>query len=104
MKGIRFAKNSPYEKVCRDVLVHRPVPHTHSISVTTSGTSSAHRQFLNLDLLTQCLLKFLRQLLYGRPDRLQRNRGVAKAADTAIADVPVVLIACRIVGIASMTR
>ena len=41
MKGIRFAKNSPYEKVCRDVLVHRPVPHTHSISVTTSGTSSA---------------------------------------------------------------
>ena len=43
MKGIRFAKNSPYEKVCRDVLVHRPVPHTHSISVTTSGTSSAHR-------------------------------------------------------------
>ena len=43
MKGIRFAKNSPYEKVCRDVLVHRPVPHTHSISVKTSGTSSAHR-------------------------------------------------------------
>ena len=41
MKGIRFAKNSPYEKVCRDVLVHRPVPHTHSISVTTSGTSDA---------------------------------------------------------------
>ena len=41
MKGIRFAKNSPYEKVCRDVLVHRPVPHTHSISVTTSGTSAA---------------------------------------------------------------
>ena len=43
MKGIRFAKGSPYEKVCRDVRVHRPVPHTHSISVTTSGTSSAHR-------------------------------------------------------------
>jgi len=43
MKGIRFAKNSPYEKVCRDVRVHRPVPHTHSISVKTSGTSSAHR-------------------------------------------------------------
>jgi len=41
MKGIRFAKNSPYEKVCRDVLVHRPVPHTHSISVKTSGTSDA---------------------------------------------------------------
>ncbi len=43
MKGIRFAKGSPYEKVCRDVRVHRPVPHTHSISVTTSGTSAAHR-------------------------------------------------------------
>jgi hypothetical protein len=41
MKGIRFAKGSPYEKVCRDVRVHRPVPHTHSISVTTSGTSAA---------------------------------------------------------------
>ena len=41
MKGIRFAKNSPYEKVCRDVIVHRPVPHTHSIPVTTSGTSAA---------------------------------------------------------------
>ena len=43
MKGIRFAKGSPYEKVCRDVRVHHPVPHTHSISVTTSGISSAHR-------------------------------------------------------------
>ena len=41
MKGIRFAKGSPYEKVCRDVRVHRPVPHTHSIPVTTSGTSAA---------------------------------------------------------------
>ena len=43
MKGIRFAKGSPYEKVCRDVRAHQPLPHTHSISVTTSGTSSAHR-------------------------------------------------------------
>ena len=101
MKGIRFAKNSPYEKVCRDVLVHRPVPHTHSISVTTSGNADAH-DALNLDLLTQCLLKFLRQLLYGRPDRLQQ--GVARAADTAIADVPAVLTACGIVGIASTIR
>jgi len=41
MKGIRFAKGSPYEKVCRDVRAHHPNPHTHSISVTTSGTSSA---------------------------------------------------------------
>ena len=40
MKGIRFAKGSPYEKVCRDVRAHQPLPHTHSISVTTSGTSS----------------------------------------------------------------
>ena len=41
MKGIRFAKNSPYEKVCRDVRAHQPLPHTHSISVKTSGTSDA---------------------------------------------------------------
>jgi len=41
MKGIRFAKGSPYEKVCRDVRAHHPNPHTHSISVTTSGTSDA---------------------------------------------------------------
>ena len=41
MKGIRFAKGSPYEKVCRDVRAHHPIPHTHSISVTTSGTSAA---------------------------------------------------------------
>jgi hypothetical protein len=41
MKGIRFAKGSPYEKVCRDVRAHHPIPHTHSISVKTSGTSDA---------------------------------------------------------------
>ena len=41
MKGIRFAKGSPYEKVCRDVRAHQPLPHTHSISVKTSGTSDA---------------------------------------------------------------
>ena len=41
MKGIRFAKGSPYEKVCRDVRAHYPIPHTHSISVKTSGTSAA---------------------------------------------------------------
>ena len=40
-KGIRFAKGSPYEKVCRDVRAHHPIPHTHSISVKTSGTSDA---------------------------------------------------------------
>ena len=40
-KGIRFKKGSPYEKVCRDVLAHHPNPHTHSISVKTSGTSDA---------------------------------------------------------------
>ena len=32
------------------------------------------------------------------------SKGVAKAADTAIADVPAVLTACGIVGIASMMR
>ena len=42
MKGIRFAKGSPYEKVCRDVRIHKPAPHTHAISVKTSGTSDAH--------------------------------------------------------------
>ena len=26
MKGIRFAKGSPYEKVCRDVRAHHPIP------------------------------------------------------------------------------
>ena len=41
MKGIRFAKGSPYEKVCRDVRAHHPIPHTHSISVKTSETSDA---------------------------------------------------------------
>jgi hypothetical protein len=32
------------------------------------------------------------------------SRGVAKAADTAIADVPAVLTACGMVGIASIMR
>ena len=36
MKGIRFAKNSPYEKVCRDVLVPPPLPPPHSNPFTTS--------------------------------------------------------------------
>ena len=36
LKGIRFAKGSPYEKVCADVLIHSPTPHTHVIPSTTS--------------------------------------------------------------------
>ena len=36
LKGIRFAKGSPYEKVCADVLIHTPTPHTHIIPSTTS--------------------------------------------------------------------
>ena len=39
LKGIRFAKGSPYEKVCADVLIHSPTPHTHLIP---SKTSEAH--------------------------------------------------------------
>ncbi len=41
MKGIRFAKGSPYEKVCRDVRVHHPEPHKHAIPVMTSDKSGA---------------------------------------------------------------
>jgi|TARA_Y100000033_G_scaffold47020_1_gene52175 hypothetical protein len=39
LKGIRFAKGSPYEKVCADVLIYSPAPHTHIIP---SATSAAH--------------------------------------------------------------
>ena len=38
LKGIRFAKGSPYEKVCADVLIHTPTPHTHLIPSATSAT------------------------------------------------------------------
>ena len=38
LKGIRFAKGSPYEKVCADVLIYSPTPHTHLIPSATSAT------------------------------------------------------------------
>jgi len=34
LKGIRFAKGSPFEKVCADVVIHSPTPHTHLIPAT----------------------------------------------------------------------
>ena len=34
LKGIRFAKGSPFEKVCADVVIHSPTPHTHLIPST----------------------------------------------------------------------
>ena len=42
LKGIRFAKGSPYEKVCADVLIYTPTPHTHLIPSTTSATHVGH--------------------------------------------------------------
>ena len=42
LKGIRFAKGSPYEKVCADVLIYTPTPHTHLIPSTTSATHVEH--------------------------------------------------------------
>ena len=42
LKGIRFAKGSPYEKVCADVLIHTPTPHTHLIPSTTSEAHVGH--------------------------------------------------------------
>lgn len=42
LKGIRFAKGSPYEKVCADVLIHSPTPHTHLIPSTTSEAHVGH--------------------------------------------------------------
>lgn len=42
LKGIRFAKGSPYEKVCADVLIYSPTPHTHLIPSTTSATHVEH--------------------------------------------------------------
>ena len=41
-KGIQFAKSSPYRKVCADIVINHPTPHTHPISaVKTSETSAA---------------------------------------------------------------
>ena len=42
LKGIRFAKGSPYEKVCADVLIYSPTPHTHLIPSTTSEAHVGH--------------------------------------------------------------
>ena len=42
LKGIRFAKGSPYEKVCADVLIYSPTPHTHLIPSATSATHVEH--------------------------------------------------------------
>ena len=41
LRGIRFAKGSPFEKVCADVRVHHPTPHTHPISVVKTAETSA---------------------------------------------------------------
>jgi hypothetical protein len=42
LKGIRFAKGSPYEKVCADVLIYSPTPHTHVIPSTISEAHVGH--------------------------------------------------------------
>ena len=41
-EGIRFKPSSPYAKVCADVLIHTPTPHTHLIPSTTSATHVGH--------------------------------------------------------------
>ena len=41
LRGIRFAKGSPFEKVCADVRIHHPTPHTHPISVVKTAETSA---------------------------------------------------------------
>ena len=38
-KGIQFANWSPYKKVCADIVINHPTPHTHPISAKTSETS-----------------------------------------------------------------
>jgi len=41
LKGIRFAPKSPFAKVCADVVINYPTPHTHPISVVPAAASSA---------------------------------------------------------------
>ena len=41
-EGIRFKPSSPYAKVCADVLVYSPTPHTHLIPSTTSEAHVGH--------------------------------------------------------------
>ena len=40
-KGIQFAKSSPYRKVCADIVINHPTPHTHPISVVKTVETSA---------------------------------------------------------------
>lgn len=42
-KGIQFAKSSPYRKVCADIVINHPTPHTHPISVVKTSETSAAR-------------------------------------------------------------
>ena len=44
LKGIRFAPRSPYAKVCADVRINHPTPHTHPISVVPAAASSAAKK------------------------------------------------------------
>jgi len=40
-KGVRFASWSPYKKVCADIVINHPVPHTHKIPPPTSAKPAA---------------------------------------------------------------
>ena len=44
LKGIRFAPKSPFAKVCADVKINYPTPHTHPISVVPAAASFAAKQ------------------------------------------------------------
>jgi len=43
-EGVRFAKKSPYAKVCADIQIYQPVPHTHPISVKPAAAVSAGKE------------------------------------------------------------
>lgn len=40
-KGVQFTKWSPYRKVCADIVINHPTPHTHPISLKNVETSAA---------------------------------------------------------------